>query len=263
MRIHLATPADAARLSQLACDTYREHFASIWHPPRLAAYLRSEFAPQALERALETDARDLSPLDSIAKAQSALGRFDQALETLYRKLERTVGEERAKLLLQIGDLAATRLKNPDYAAKSYLLALSEKPNDRDILAKLMQLYGAEKDWPQLIQVITNLLQNAIDSIHERQQTVPGEGRIRIVVELRGGNVIVTAEDNGTGLPEKIKEHILEPYVTTKKKGSGLGLAIVKKIMEDHGGSVVLEDNMQQDMKSGAKAVIVFPRDTQA
>jgi two-component system nitrogen regulation sensor histidine kinase NtrY len=53
---------------------------------------------------------------------------------------------------------------------------------------------------------------------------------------------------------------MEPYVTTKKKGSGLGLAIVKKIMEDHAGSVVLEDSLFQDVKSGAKAVIVFPSD---
>lgn len=127
---------------------------------------RHEEGIQALERALETDARDLSPLDGIAKAQSALGRFDQALETLYRKLERTVGDERAKLLLQIGDLAATRLKNPDYAAKSYLLALSEKPNDRDILAKLMQLYGAEKDWPQLIQVITKMAEVVDEKKHK-------------------------------------------------------------------------------------------------
>ena len=52
MPIRQATPADAARLSQLACDTYREHFASIWHPSRLAAYLRGEFAPRTLERAL-------------------------------------------------------------------------------------------------------------------------------------------------------------------------------------------------------------------
>jgi tetratricopeptide (TPR) repeat protein len=120
----------------------------------------------ALERALDTDARDLSPLDGIAKAHSALGRYDQALETLYRKLERTVGEDRAKLLLQIGDLAATRLKNPDYAAKSYLLALSEKPNDRDILTKLMQLYGAEKDWPKLIQVITKLAEVVDEKKHK-------------------------------------------------------------------------------------------------
>ena len=127
---------------------------------------RHEEAIQALERALDTDARDLSPLESIAKAHSALGRHDQALETLYRKLERTVGDERAKLLLQIGDIAATRLKNPDYAAKSYLLALSEKPNDRDILAKLMQLYGAEKDWPKLIGVITKLAEVVSDKKHK-------------------------------------------------------------------------------------------------
>jgi tetratricopeptide (TPR) repeat protein len=120
----------------------------------------------ALERALETDARDLSPLDGIAKAHTARGRYDQALETLYRKLERTVGEDRSKLLLQIGDLAATRLKNPDYAAKSYLLALSEKPNDRDILTKLMQLYGAEKDWPSLIQVITKLAEVVDEKKHK-------------------------------------------------------------------------------------------------
>ena len=53
---------------------------------------------------------------------------------------------------------------------------------------------------------------------------------------------------------------MEPYVTTKKKGSGLGLAIVKKIMEDHEGSVVLEDNVIENTKSGAKAILVFPRD---
>lgn len=127
---------------------------------------RHEEGIAALERALETDARDLSPLEGIAKAQSALGRHDQALETLYRKLERTQGDDRARLLLQIGDLAATRLKNPDYAAKSYLLALSEKPNDRDILAKLMQLYGAEKDWPKLIQVITKMAEVVSEKKHK-------------------------------------------------------------------------------------------------
>lgn len=127
---------------------------------------RHEEGIAALERALETDARDLSPLEGIAKAQSALGRHDQALETLYRKLERTQGDDRASLLLQIGDLAATRLKNPEYAAKSYLLALSEKPNDRDILAKLMQLYGAEKDWPKLIQVITKLAEVVSEKKHK-------------------------------------------------------------------------------------------------
>lgn len=118
------------------------------------------------------------------------------------------------------------------------------------------------DRSQMAQVITNLLQNAIDSVAERAlatDTAAGyKGRIDMRLERRGDNVAVTVTDNGLGLPEKVREQLMEPYVTTKKKGSGLGLAIVKKIMEDHGGSVVLEDNIVDGQKSGARAVMVFP-----
>ena len=119
---------------------------------------------------------------------------------------------------------------------------------------------AQCDRSQLTQVITNILQNAIDSIHERQQQKPGEGQIKIILEQKGSNILLSIEDNGMGLPEKNKDQLMEPYVTTKKKGSGLGLAIVKKIMEDHDGSITLEDNVAHDVKSGAKAVIVFPKE---
>ncbi len=157
---------------------------------------RHDEAISALESALGTDARDLSPLDSIAKAYSALGRHDQALETLYRKLERTLGDGRANLLLQIGDLAATRLKNPDYAAKSYLLALSEKPNDRDILAKLMQLYGSEKDWPKLIQVITKLAEVVSEKKHKAKY-------------LHTASMIASRELGDSALAQSLLEQSLE------------------------------------------------------
>ncbi len=119
---------------------------------------------------------------------------------------------------------------------------------------------ANYDRTQLTQVMTNLLQNAIDSIRERQQKTASSGYVKLNVDARGGNVVVSVEDNGLGLPEKDRENLMEPYVTTKKKGSGLGLAIVKKIMEDHGGSVVLEDSVGIDTGYGAKATIVFPMD---
>ena len=119
---------------------------------------------------------------------------------------------------------------------------------------------ANCDRAQLTQVITNLLQNAIDSIHERQQQSAGEGHVSMLIEQKGENITISVEDNGVGLPEKVRDQILEPYVTTKKKGSGLGLAIVKKIMEDHDGSVLLEDYAFQGIHSGAKAVLIFPRD---
>ncbi len=122
---------------------------------------------------------------------------------------------------------------------------------------------ASCDRSQLTQVITNLLQNAIDAVRERQQQKPGDGHVKLIVEQKGENAVISVEDNGFGLPEKGRDQLLEPYVTTKKKGSGLGLAIVKKIMEDHEGSVVLEDCVRQDTKSGAKATIVFPRDVKS
>ena len=48
-------------------------------------------------------------------------------------------------------------------------------------------------------------------------------------------------DNGVGLPKENRHRLAEPYMTTREKGTGLGLAIVKRIMEEHGGRLLLED----------------------
>ncbi len=58
-----------------------------------------------------------------------------------------------------------------------------------------------------------------------------------------------------GLPSANREQLTEPYVTTREKGTGLGLAIVKRIMEEHGGELVLLDAAR---KPGARAVLRFP-----
>jgi two-component system nitrogen regulation sensor histidine kinase NtrY len=123
---------------------------------------------------------------------------------------------------------------------------------------------ANCDRSQLTQVLNNLLINAVDSVHERLQAVPApSGRVSMQVGSKAGNIVISVRDNGIGLPEKVRDQLLEPYVTTKKKGSGLGLAIVKKIMEDHEGSIEISDYHDEGVKSGAKAVIVFPRDVLA
>ncbi len=87
------------------------------------------------------------------------------------------------------------------------------------------------------QALTNLLQNAADAIAVR----PGGGRIEVGVTASAAEVVVTVADDGVGLPAEDRLRLTEPYVTHKPKGTGLGLAIVKKIMEDHGGRIMLED----------------------
>ena len=92
------------------------------------------------------------------------------------------------------------------------------------------------------QALTNLLQNAADAVQMRPRA-PGAptGRIEIRAESIDGLVMLVVKDDGVGLPAD-RERLAEPYVTHKPKGTGLGLAIVKKIMEDHGGSLGLDDN---------------------
>jgi two-component system nitrogen regulation sensor histidine kinase NtrY len=115
------------------------------------------------------------------------------------------------------------------------------------------------DSRQIGQALTNLLLNAADSVKERVATGnggnPGDGpgEIRVSVVRDAGRVIVAVEDNGLGLPKDQRHRLTDPYVTTKSTGTGLGLAIVRKIMEDHGGELVLEDRAG----GGARVSLIF------
>jgi two-component system nitrogen regulation sensor histidine kinase GlnL len=50
-------------------------------------------------------------------------------------------------------------------------------------------------------------------------------------------ILVTVQDNGPGIPDDLRSHLFDPFVTTKRNGSGLGLALVAKIIGDHGGVI--------------------------
>ena len=110
------------------------------------------------------------------------------------------------------------------------------------------------DTRQVSQALVNLLKNAAESIHARDGVVP-PGEIAVRLREAAGQVALIVEDNGRGLPREGRERLAEPYVTTHAKGTGLGLAIVKKIMEDHGGELILEDREG----GGARVMLVFHR----
>jgi tetratricopeptide (TPR) repeat protein len=109
-----------------------------------------------LERASRLDPKAREPLTALAEVY--LERDDPAasLEVQNRALSLVEGEERAAILLAMAEVAVTQLRDNDYAARCLVSALSDRPNDRTILARLMQLYSNEKDWPSLIGVIERL-----------------------------------------------------------------------------------------------------------
>ena len=105
------------------------------------------------------------------------------------------------------------------------------------------------------QALTNLLRNAADAVGMRPREDGGAGKIAVSVAESNGLVSVQVTDDGIGLPREDRERLMEPYVTHKPKGTGLGLAIVKKIMEDHGGQVLLDDRPDGP---GTVAVLQLP-----
>jgi two-component system nitrogen regulation sensor histidine kinase NtrY len=112
------------------------------------------------------------------------------------------------------------------------------------------------DARQLSQALINLLKNAAEAIQGRPGA-PADlpaGTVHVRVCEENGQGMIVVEDNGKGLPAAERDRLTEPYVTTRAKGTGLGLAIVKKIMEDHGGALILEDREG----GGARVKLAFP-----
>ena len=114
------------------------------------------------------------------------------------------------------------------------------------------------DRAQMAQAITNLIKNATEAVEERLSRDDGDpGRVSLSLShetnSEGEKVTLSIEDNGVGLPESERNRLTEPYVTTREKGTGLGLAIVKKIVEEHGGELLLSDAPS----GGARISMVF------
>jgi len=106
------------------------------------------------------------------------------------------------------------------------------------------------------QALSNILKNAGESVDARLAQSPDRaGRIQTRLRVTESEIIFEIEDNGLGLPDRDRDRLVEPYVTHREKGTGLGLAIVKRILEEHGGELVLTD---ADEKPGAKVLLRFP-----
>lgn len=100
------------------------------------------------------------------------------------------------------------------------------------------------DREQLTQVLVNLVQNAVFASAQRAGRAPNKGPAAVHVSARrdGARVVISVEDNGSGIDASVRDQLFEPYVTTKKGqgGTGLGLAIAWRIVHEHDGALTVE-----------------------
>ena len=91
---------------------------------------------------------------------------------------------------------------------------------------------ANGDPQRLRQVLLNLLQNAAQA---------GAGTARLIARREGARLRVRIEDDGPGIPEMMREKLFEPFVTSKAKGTGIGLSVSRRLIERHGGTLVVAE----------------------
>jgi len=201
-------------------------------------------------------------------------------ERLKRKYGRAVGDDREvfeqctdTIIRQVGDIGRmvdefssfARMPTPVMKRESAQEILQQavflqREAHQDIAFEThvpKEMIWFECDGRLATQALTNVVKNATEGIASRvAKGDDAPGKISVTLEASDSLVAFRVTDNGIGLPAEQRHRLTEPYVTTRAKGTGLGLAIVKKIMEDHGGEILLED-AAEDQK-GAQVSLVFP-----
>jgi nitrogen fixation/metabolism regulation signal transduction histidine kinase len=133
---------------------------------------------------------------------------------------------------------------------------SRVPIERRLAPDLPQVWA---DSAQIRQVIHNLVQNAQDALEQRGASRAQSPSIEVRTEREGERVRFSVIDNGGGFPADMMARVFEPYVSTKPRGTGLGLAIVKKIVDEHLGTVVIDNRPGE----GAAVSVALPQARQA
>jgi nitrogen fixation/metabolism regulation signal transduction histidine kinase len=92
--------------------------------------------------------------------------------------------------------------------------------------------GLKIDRNHLVQIVNNLIKNALEAIEGVQQA-----KVEVRVKFAPSQLLIEVEDNGKGMSDAVLKRMFEPRFTTKNSGMGLGLAVVKTLVEENGGSI--------------------------
>ncbi len=204
-----------------------------------------------------------NPLDSVSNLHFLLGdehnpqKRAEYLALAQQELGRTLQISRAMLSLYRESQVPVRV-NLQELIGSVLLLLDRKLKDQDITVEQQYTQPTEvQGFPgELRQVFTNLIANAAEAAgtHGRMRikvrpATPQEGRAGTLVEI---------SDSGPGIAPHVEKKLFQPFITTKgERGTGLGLWVSLGIIQKHGGTVRISNNLQGDLQ-GALVRVYLP-----
>lgn len=116
------------------------------------------------------------------------------------------------------------------------------------------------DSVQIEQVLTNLIKNAIEALDSLE--TDQDKNIALEVSSNNDSINITLTDNGPGFPKDSRDRLMDPYFTLREKGTGLGLAIVKRIIDDHEGTIKLEEAPGGGARVSIRLGVVLDNDNQ-
>ena len=198
----------------------------------------------------------LTPIQlSAERLRNKFGKQVVENKELFEQLTQTIERQTGQIKSMVDEFASfARMPQPVMAEQDLRLAVQEpailfrEGNNKDINFKLVlpdTPVRARFDVRLISQAVTNLIKNATEAIDGVREGPNGQANYHGDIEVRlvpmPDRAAIEVIDNGIGLPKQNRNRLLEPYVTTRAKGTGLGLAIVQKIVEQHGGTLALED----------------------
>ena len=198
----------------------------------------------------------------IAVCKGYLDMFDKDNQDHFKKYIPILKDEINRTLLLLEDfLAMNKVKiNKDIIDINLLIEEVVKnikmlctKNNIELKTKIIddEIY-INADYNRLTQVFINLLKNSVEAIPKNKK-----GKIEVKEILNNNNLIISVQDNGTGMSKELLNKIKEPFYTTKPKGTGLGVSLSEEIIKAHNGTL----NYESKENKYTKVIITLPLKT--
>ncbi len=180
-------------------------------------------------RILEGNVDSRAPMlrDALDKAAAQALRAGQIIRRLREFVARGESERRVESLSRLIDEASALALVGAHELGVHVRFANEAPVDLVMVDKV-----------QIQQVLLNLIRNAVEAMN-------GCEKRELVIYTAAADedmIVIKVADTGPGLAQEVREHLFQPFVTTKRHGMGVGLSISRTIIESHGGRIWAEAN---------------------